>query len=118
MQQPQIQKDIMKLLDWDVSVYASFMYNCGLQYLEIYIGPDEEAINMLTPKQQYWNWWKNLFLIRDEAFLDQWQDTEIDLVILRRHYRTAHSPAILACEIHPPSHVYGNNFTKVKMAAV
>ncbi len=116
MTHTEIQQAIMKLLQWDAAVYSSFMYNCGLNYLEKYIGPDEEAISMLTPKQQYWNWWKNLFTIRDAVFFDEYEHEEISLDDLRSQYRELHNPAVLACEIHPPSYVYGNDFTHVKMA--
>lgn len=105
---------VIDLLKWNTDGYAEFIYVCGLQYLEKYIG-DEEAINLLTPRKQFWNWWKLLFNARDEVFIQEWDGLEDSISIhdLRRMYNDIHSPAILACEISPPPIVYGKNFARI-----
>ncbi len=114
------QARVIDLLQWNAAMYATFIYNCGLQYLEKYIGNDEEAINLLTPKTEFWNWWKILFNARDEAFIDEWDGFEDNTPVndLRTIYHDLHNPAMLSCEIKPPSIVFGKNFIKIEMAAL
>ena len=112
------QARVIDLLQWNAEMYAAHIYNSGLQYLAKYIGNDEEAINLLTPRTEFWNWWKLLFNARDEAFIDEWDGFEDSTPVndLRTIYYDLHNPAVLACEIKPPSIVYGKSFVNIEMA--
>lgn len=112
------QARIIDLLRWNLATYSAFMYECGLKFLEKYIGSDEEAINLLTPRQEFWNWWKLQFNARDEAFISEWDGLEDHTPVadMRQLYKDIHNPAVLACEIHPPKQVYGKEFVNIEMA--
>lgn len=113
------QSRIVDLLKWRPEQYSTFMYDCGLEFLVAYLGNDEEAINLLTPKEEFWIWWKNLFNLRDESFIREWDGMEdaISTADLYQLYRDLHNPKVLACEIHPPRYVYGRAFTQIEMAS-
>lgn len=106
------QARVIDLLQWNAGFYALNMYNAGLQYLVHYIGKDETAIDQLTARSEFWNWWKNCWNIRDEVFITEWDGLEdsISTRDLQQLYADLHNPKILACEIHPPKVVFGQHF--------
>lgn len=111
------QARILDLLHWNLAMYCAFMHNCGLKYLELYIGKDEQLAAQLDKQQVFWNWWKNLFNARNEAFIEEWDGMEDTISVddLRTIYRDIHNPALLACEIKPPRIVYGHSLIKMEM---
>lgn len=98
------QARVIDLLKWRPSVYSAFMHNCGLQYLALYVGPNEQLAGKLERIANFWAWWKNLFNARDEAFIDAWDGLEdsIDVEDMRKLYKDIHNPALLVAELHPP----------------
>lgn len=114
------QARILDLLQWTLAEYSAFMHNCGLQFLENYIGKDVQLAAQLDKQQVFWNWWKNLFNARNEAFIEEWDGLEDEVTVeyLRKIYRLINNAELLACEIKPPRIVYGKAFTNIQMAAV
>jgi hypothetical protein len=109
---------IIDLLHWTLAKYYAYMYDTGISFLENYTGNDESIISKLTPQETFWNWWKNLFNARNEAFIHEWDGLEDTIPVgdLVKLYGAIHSPAMLASEIHPPKVVYGEKFTSIQMA--
>ncbi len=112
------QARVIDLLHWNPALYAMQVYNAGLQYLVAYIGNDEAAIDQLTARKEFWNWWKNQWNVRDDAFINEWDGLEdsIPRRDLESLYKELHNPKVLACEIHPPKIVYGTQFINIQMA--
>lgn len=110
------QARVIGLLHWSLSTYSNFLYNSGLQYLEQYTGKDEQAIGKLTPRAEFWNWWKQLWNARDEAFIEQFDglEDEYNCASLRIIYRDIHNTEVLACDTAIPSIVYPKDFTIIK----
>lgn len=113
------QARIIDLLQWDASTYSSNLYNTGQQYLEAYVGKDEVVKDVLSKSIVFWNWFKNLFNIRDEAFVQEWDgwEDQVEVEDLRTFYADVHNASVLAAEIKPPKEVYGNNIVKIEMPA-
>lgn len=112
------QARVIDLLHWNPALYAMLVYNAGLQYLVAYIGNNEAAIDQLTARAEFWNWWKNQWNIRDEVFITEWDGLEDSIPCrdLESIYKGLHNAQVLACEIHPPRVVYGNQFINIQMA--
>lgn len=112
------QARVIDLLHWNPALYAMQVYNTGLQYLVAYIGNDEAAIDQLTARKEFWNWWKNQWNVRDDAFINEWDGLEdsIPRRDLESLYKELHNSKVLACEIHPPKIVYGTQFINIQMA--
>src|SRR5207253_685449 len=64
-------QEILEILDWKEEVWSQFVYNTGLQYLYIRYAADAITPEVLNRSRLFWNWWKNQWQIRDEAFLDK-----------------------------------------------
>lgn len=113
------QARICDLLQWQPVVYSNHIYNTGLAYLEEYFSQERSAINELMPRAEFWNWWKNQFNIRNDAFINEWDGLESTITVhdLRKIYSDLHNPYVLACEIRPPKIVYGKNFTHHQLKA-
>lgn len=108
---------ICDLLKWLPLTYAHFMYNSGLQYLALYTSNDDDVVRIISAQEGFWDWWKRLFLARDDAYVDEWDGLEdvVTLVDRRQLYRDIHNPHILVAEIHPPSAIYPKDFAIIKM---
>jgi len=110
------QARVIDLLKWNMAAYSAFLYNSGLQYLEKYMRRDEDAIRKLTPRKEFWNWWKTLWNARDEAFIQEWDglEDEVQAEDMRTLYRDIHNVDVLVCEVAPPSIAYPNDFSIIK----
>jgi len=69
-----LKQQVCALLDWDDEQYATFQYEMGLAYLQEYIPNDAHGADQLTRSKVYWRWWTNLWMQRDEIFLNEVQD--------------------------------------------
>ena len=57
-------------LGWSDADHAHFLYECGLKYLELYQGGDVECIEIMSGSRVFWNWWKYMWYLRDQEWLD------------------------------------------------
>lgn len=115
------QQYILALLGWREEVYNNHMYKTGLRFLYEYMSNDEDAVNQLAPRKEFWNWWKNLYNIRNESFIEVWNSPkciETSCFELQRFYLDLHNPSVLACEIHPPRICYPVSFTHISKEVV
>lgn len=112
----ELQKEIMKLLRWNEEELQLFVFECGIAYLEAYFINDAEAVNIISTKKEFWNWFQNQWQYRDQAFVECDID-DVPLLFIREMYKALHKPEILACEIYPSRVILGDNFFIVKMQA-
>lgn len=106
----ELQAEVVKLLHWSEEEFHWFFYEAGLAYLKAYFINDDDAVTKVSIKKSFWNWFKNHWTYRDQAFFEcVWLD-EMPLAFRLKMYQALHTPEILACEIYPSSTVLGNNF--------
>lgn len=105
-----VQAEVKELLQWDDETYSKFMYDTGVAYLYSYLEDNNKAVAFVEKRAEYWNWFKNLWAIRDEVFIDHEAMRSMGLAIVRNMYFALHSPSLLAHEIRPNRVVLGNNF--------
>lgn len=107
-----LQQRICKLMHWDDEDYALFQYETGLQYLAEYIPNDRFGAEQLTRSKVYWNWWKNQWAMRDEAFIEMvkphWRYDDIVYV-----YLDEHNPSILIGTTHPSAVVLNQSYAEM-----
>jgi len=111
----ELKQTICALLGWDELQYAEFQYQMGLAYLGSYIIGDHWGQDMLQRTPLFWNWWKNQWMIRDKAFL---QDQEEELSKLRVEtcrslYRHLHDAGQLACDIYPGRMIMDESYNQM-----
>lgn len=99
-----VEAAICKLLLWTENEYANNIINNGIGYLSAYCGNDEFSARTLKSSTIYWKWWRNLWLMRDEVFVNSVE--HLSLSAKREIYSEVHNPNILVCEIYPPSVVW------------
>jgi hypothetical protein len=110
------QKKVRTALRWSEEQYADFMYNCGLAYLQFYIGNEpQEVLSHIRKSKTFWNWWKLHWQKRDEEFFQKWKEEVIDgncnagLEWLEIYFEY-HDPKTLAAEIYPSGVVLGESY--------
>ena len=104
------QQSVMQVLKWNEQDYADNVYNCGLAYLQYYIGDESMLIiSQIQKSKTFWNWWKKHWEKRDENFLSvvnncvgsyEWPEVYLEL----------HDPRTLAEEIYPTGAVLGESY--------
>jgi hypothetical protein len=110
----QHQQQVLNLLKWEEEEYNHNRYELGCQYLAVYFGKDQQAIDALSKRTEYWNWWNSMWNVRDEVFAESVTDTMQYGHILRM-YNELHNVNQLVQEIGPPSVVLGKAFEKLNL---
>lgn len=110
----ELQAQILQLLNWSQEDLAAFIYEVGMEYLSAYFKEDEEAIDRLSRRREFWNWFKNHWSYRDQSFFESFVLDQCSHSYRLLMYRTLHSPSILACDIFPSRQVLGNDFHTIK----
>lgn len=110
------QARIMDLLKWDAATLAALVYGTAVTYLEHMMGDDPEGQTEVLMNSDFWDWWKNQFNIRNEAFVDSWDGLEDAIPVhdLQAIYRDLHNPRVLACELTIPRTALPPYFYKIK----
>ena len=91
---------VCEILGWTDLEYAEFQFETGITYLERYLPEGLNGVQALERSRLYWSWWRNSWLHRDEALLQ-----EVDNGIrgnLTLIYKELHNPCFLVCELSPP----------------
>lgn len=111
------QSRVCDLLQWQPERLSLFMYNTGQRFLLALFGNDTGAIAILEKEAAFWNWWRNEWNNRDEAWLHHVDGREDEMALDYRNklYRVNHSAEVLACELTIPRTVYPENFTTIKI---
>ncbi len=102
-----------QMLRWTEMDFSKFQYEQGIAYLKAYTSPpiplsgregeeiNEWAVSALERSRLYWNWWKNHWVNRDEAFIEFTNNTAHDLETRRDIYSDMHDGKTLAASIYP-----------------
>lgn len=102
------QEKIIRIMRWDEMQYSQFVYDTGLQYLELYIPTDRVGIDALSRSKIFWAWWRNHWSIRDADYLDIYkQFAPVNWELL---YRQEHSPETLTTCIFPNAVVLSDSY--------
>ena len=57
-----------ELLGWDELKYRTYLFECGMMYLDATLEPwDARAVSQ---ERVYWGWWRNEWEMRERAWLD------------------------------------------------
>lgn len=108
------QRRVQYLLQWDDLTYGNMKFKAGLRYLAYYLRGDEDSIKLLSYNRIFWQWWKNHWTIREEAWLEDAEKLEkLQLGVRRNSYRVIHNPAALANEIHPNAVVLDDSYAQM-----
>ena len=100
-----IKQRICKLLGMTEEQYARHQYDTGLAYLQLYLHGTEPATRELEGNRIFWNWWKNLWALRDLRFLqDQHQGNHWAI------WLNSHDAAMLAAERTAPARLMGSSY--------
>lgn len=112
----ELQAEVLQLLNWSKDEFSIFMYETGIEYLKAYFGKDEEVIDRLSERREFWNWFKNHWYYRDKSFFESFLLNQCSLEYRLIMYRGLHNPTILASDIYPTRQVLGNEFSTVKIS--
>lgn len=108
-----LKKKVCALLGWTEMEYAEFMYNGGRIYLLHYTDGDTFFCDQIERSAIFWNWWKNHWQLRDEAFVNNDQIGYLHRENLKLLYLHTHDARILATEIRPDSCVLSNSYANM-----
>ncbi len=99
-------------MQWSDLQYSYFQYESGLAYLRHYITHDQWGQDMLQRSKLFWNWWKNQWLLRDEAFIHEYHEELINIQLVTRCslYYDLHDAAKLASDIYPNKTVLDESY--------
>jgi hypothetical protein len=108
MDQTTIKQRICQVLNCTEEQYARHQYECGLNYLALYLHGLEPVSRELEGNRIFWNWWKIHWAMRDRQFLAaKHQGNHWAL------YLNMHDPAMLAAEMRPNAVVLGRSYCKM-----
>lgn len=100
---------VCAILNWTEEQYTWFLFRQGLRYMFIYFGNDAAGIAFQEKRKIFWNWWRGQWYIREEAFVQNFQQHYPQDQTLKE-YKLVHNAAILASEIYPDASLLGERF--------
>lgn len=82
----ELTEQILQLLEWTDEQLSMFIFETGLDYLKAYFGDDQQAIDIVKKRKQFWNWFKNHWLARDQSFVETFDcgDAPMSLKLMRQ----------------------------------
>lgn len=113
-QKEALRASICEILQWRELELNAFLFEQGIKYLETWM-PEIHAegdapekgkenkqfwISAFSRTTTFWQWWKNHWINRDEAFLDG-LNFNLSRETLRRIYREVHNGEVLGQDITP-----------------
>lgn len=105
-------EQVMKLLNWDANQYAEFQYKMGCQYLQAYIPNCPQQIDELIENKIFWNWWKNEWLFRDNAFINS-DIMKVKPATAKAIYLANNDAEVLVFEIYPSGVVLNSRYAEM-----
>lgn len=91
------EQKVEQLLGWTTEQYTEFLYEQGMEYLELHYPKDSVAISMAEYKE-FWSWWRMHWIRRDKVFIEM-----TDLLFpheLEAYYKDLHDPKAMQFRIH------------------
>lgn len=108
------QRLIENLLEMKELEYEYYMLEMGWKYLRVYLKNDELPIKQLEQSATFWGWWKNQWLIREEEYLQRYDEwLKIGMDFKKAAWVVLHKPEALAAELHPRSKSLGDSFAEM-----
>jgi hypothetical protein len=106
---------ICDLLQWSMADYNFFIYQTGVTYLSAYFNQDINNIGSIETRKEFWNWWRNEWHKRNEAYRHDMDGKEDEVPLSKRIdlYKACHKVELLICEIAPPRISYPSNFSTI-----
>lgn len=104
--------NILLLLKWDELKYCYYKYHTGLDYLYLVSNGDTEVFAMLEQSRTFWNWWRNQWQLRDEAFVSSCIDV-IHTDNRRRIYGSMHNAQNIYNDITPNRTVFEESYAEM-----
>lgn len=105
-----VQQCVMHVLKRTEQEYAENIYNCGINYLQYYIGEESPAIlSEIQKSKTFWNWWRQHWQQRDENFIAI-VNSSVGVYDWREVYKEIHDARTLAAEIYPSGVVLGESY--------
>ena len=105
--------EIMLLLLWTEFDYCNFQKRIGQQYLQSYISKDPAAIDALLATPIFWNWFRNQWMLRDEAFAADPVVMASSPAVRVGMYYTINNPDRLMSERYPSGVVMAAGYAKM-----
>lgn len=112
-QNPPVKEQVMALLNWTDQDYHDFQYRMGTNYLQYYIPRDPQGIDMLIESRIFWNWWRNHWMFRDAAFVQDAQVIVSNKETALSIYFITHHPERLIGTIYPNAAVLHDGYAKM-----
>lgn len=104
--------NILSLLHWDEMKYCYFKYKAGLDYIFLLSKGDTDVFAMLEQSRTFWNWWRNHWQLRDEAFASSCIDI-IRTANRRRVYVSMHDPEKIFKDVYPNYAVFEDCYAEM-----
>lgn len=103
-------REVCRELKWRDEDYSKFQYEQGIAYLTEYLNHDEYSVGVMERSRIFWNWWKNHWTNRDEAFIEEIVNTTFSIADMRELYRDRHDAKTLAMCIYPNGVVLNESY--------
>lgn len=62
-------QQVCRLLGWSFQQYAEYQEAKGIEYLREVVCGDDWSVSNVAKCQDFWNWWKNHWNLRDAEFI-------------------------------------------------
>jgi hypothetical protein len=108
-----LREEITSLLNWNDHEYAEYMFEHGLEFLKYYCCDDQEAFTHCTLSKEFWNFWKQRWIQRDEIFAAHFNQEWLCHQSRVRLYIAMHNPKVLVAELTIPRVVFKTFSTTV-----
>jgi hypothetical protein len=106
-------QEVMRLLRWSELDYCQYQEKMGRQYLQSYIPHSPEYIDYMLASRIFWNWFKNQWLQRDEAFVKDNDVQQGDRAFRLQVYCLLHHPERFKSDRYPTGIVMQEGYAKM-----
>lgn len=100
---------VCQMLRYSELEYGQLQYNAGLSYLMEYL-KDEYYAEQVSKSRRFWAWWRNHWMLRDEAFVEHVQTKGMSVTLFEDFYLELHNGVKLTESIHPNAAVLEESF--------
>lgn len=105
----QLQRVVCFLLRLSAEQYSQLQYQAGIDYLRTK-GYDASMCAVIESSRIFWNWWRNEWATRDQAFVNSVEKGDT-LAMLKEQYLYNNSPRTLAASVHPNATVLNESYS-------
>jgi hypothetical protein len=115
-----LKEQVLKVLQWGEQTYCDHQYNTGLAYLNYYIPTDAMWMEFLVRSKIFWNWWKNKWAERDQAFMVQvggaWEHVKVSTLV--ELYLQLNDPYELSHDCKPHGVVLTESYARMMQEVI